>query len=58
MQYTENYKDGQWQESLGVSSKVLSAWVRYLGPTWWKERTSSYKLSSDYHMYSYAAPNK
>lgn len=39
---------GQWDGS-GGKGTCCQAWLQSLGPTWWKERTDSYKLSSGLH---------
>lgn len=37
----------QW---IGRLLPNLMIWVLFLGPSWWKERTNSYKLSADLHV--------
>lgn len=41
---------GQWNDPVGKDTDLMSAWWHELdlvGPTWWKERNDSHKLSCD-----------
>lgn len=43
---------GQKNGSVDKEPPSLTTQIQYLGPTQWKDRTSSYKLSSDLHMHT------
>lgn len=40
-----------WQDGSADKGTCHQALNGILGPTWWMERTYSYKLSSDFHMH-------